>query len=79
MGINKDQVNGRVKEAAGKIQEVTGKMTGSTTQQVKGNLHKNLGAAQATVGDVREDVRDAAKDARREERREERREDDTLP
>ena len=34
MSINKDQVEGRVKEAAGKVQEVAGKAVGSTTQQV---------------------------------------------
>ncbi|MGC2031251.1 MAG: CsbD family protein [Steroidobacteraceae bacterium] len=52
MGINKDQVEGRAKEAAGKVQEVAGKATGSTTQQVKGNINKNVGAAQAKFGDV---------------------------
>jgi len=41
MGINKDQVEGRVKEAAGKVQEVAGKAVGSGTQQVKGAVCGN--------------------------------------
>jgi uncharacterized protein YjbJ (UPF0337 family) len=59
MGINKDQVEGRVKEAAGKVQEVAGKTVGNTTQQVKGNINKNVGAAQAKFGDLKRDVNHA--------------------
>jgi len=54
MGINKDQVDGRVKEATGKVQEVAGKAVGSTTEQLKGKLKKNIGAAQAEYGDAKE-------------------------
>jgi uncharacterized protein YjbJ (UPF0337 family) len=53
MGINKDQVEGRVKEAAGKIQETAGKAVGNTKEQVKGNINKNVGAAQAGFGDAK--------------------------
>ena len=56
MGINKDQIEGRVKEAAGKVQEVAGKAVGNTTQQVKGSINKNVGAAQAKFGDLKRDV-----------------------
>jgi uncharacterized protein YjbJ (UPF0337 family) len=56
MGINKDQVEGRVKEAAGKVQEVAGKTVGSTTQQVKGAANKTAGAAQAKYGDIKNDL-----------------------
>jgi uncharacterized protein YjbJ (UPF0337 family) len=59
MGINKDQVEGRVKEAAGKVQEVAGKAVGNTTQQVKGSINKNVGAAQAKFGDLKRDVHQA--------------------
>jgi len=63
VSINKDQVEGRVKEAAGKVQEATGKVVGSKEQQVKGNLHKNEGAARAKFGDVKSHVKDShAKD-----------------
>jgi uncharacterized protein YjbJ (UPF0337 family) len=61
MGINKDQVKGRVKEAAGKVQETAGKAVGSTNQQVKGNVKKNVGAAQAKFGDAKSDVKDSHK------------------
>jgi uncharacterized protein YjbJ (UPF0337 family) len=59
MSMNKDQVEGRAKEAAGKVQEVTGKVVGSTKQQVKGNINKNVGAAQAKFGDVKRDIKDS--------------------
>jgi uncharacterized protein YjbJ (UPF0337 family) len=64
MGINKDQVEGRVKEAAGKVQEVAGKTVGNTTQQVKGNINKNVGAAQAKFGDAKHRAEDSAKDSK---------------
>lgn len=57
MGINKDQVQGRVDEAKGAIKEVAGKIVGNPLLEVKGNLQKNLGKVQATVGDVREDMK----------------------
>ncbi len=60
MGINKDQVDGRVKEAAGKIQEVAGRVTGSPGQELKGKVKKTVGAAQAGFGDAKERVRDDA-------------------
>jgi uncharacterized protein YjbJ (UPF0337 family) len=72
MGINKDQVDGRVKEAAGKIQEVAGRVTGSPTQEIKGTVKKTVGTVQAGFGDAkervkgngREDARQDAKDSR---------------
>jgi uncharacterized protein YjbJ (UPF0337 family) len=63
MGINKDQVEGRVKEAAGKVQEATGKAVGSTTQQAKGMANRVGGAAQAAYGDAKHDLKDNAKDS----------------
>jgi uncharacterized protein YjbJ (UPF0337 family) len=59
MSINKDQVEGRAKEAAGKVQEVAGKMVGNTKQQLKGNINKNVGAAQAKFGDAKSRVKDS--------------------
>lgn len=67
MGINKDQVDGRVKEAAGKIQEVAGRVAGSPTQEIKGKVKKTVGTAQAGFGDAKESLKDNAReDARRE-------------
>jgi uncharacterized protein YjbJ (UPF0337 family) len=61
MGINKDQVEGRVKEAKGKIKEVAGKLVGNESMEAKGKIQKNLGKVQAKFGDVKEDVKDATK------------------
>ena len=58
MGINKDQVDGRVKEGAGKVQEVAGRVTGSPTQELKGKVKKAVGTVQAGFGDAKERVKD---------------------
>ena len=68
MGINKDQVDGRVKEAAGKIQEVAGRVTGSPTQELKGKVKKTVGTAQAGFGDAKERVKDNAREDARQGR-----------
>jgi len=72
MGVNKDQIDGRLKEAGGKVQEVTGRVTGNHTQEAKGAIKKNVGAAQAKVGDVTEKAKGAVRDAERESERESR-------
>jgi uncharacterized protein YjbJ (UPF0337 family) len=61
MGINKDQVEGRVKEAKGTIKEVAGKLVGNESMEAKGKIQKNVGKVQAKFGDVKEDVKDATK------------------
>ena len=55
--MNKDQVKGSMKEAAGKVQEKTGEVVGSKGQQAKGMAKEVEGKAQKTAGDVK----DAAK------------------
>ncbi|HEX4151811.1 MAG TPA: CsbD family protein [Steroidobacteraceae bacterium] len=74
MGINKDQVDGRMKEAAGKVQEVAGRAVGSPSQELKGKVKKTVGSAQAGFGDAKENLKD---DARQEEA--EREAKDTRP
>jgi uncharacterized protein YjbJ (UPF0337 family) len=59
MGINKDQVEGRVKEAGGKIQEEFGKVIGNKKQELKGKVKKSVGATQADLGDAAEEAKDA--------------------
>lgn len=68
MGINKDQVEGRAKEAAGKVQEVAGKTVGSGTQQAKGLANQVAGKSQAAYGDAKETIREHAKDAQHKHR-----------
>ena len=61
MGINKDQVQGRVEEAQGKVKEVVGKIVGNKDLEVKGNVQKNAGVIQASVGNAKEDIATAIK------------------
>jgi len=61
MNINKDQVKGHLEQGKGAVKEATGKLVGNPTLEVKGNIEKNLGKAQAKVGDVKEDIRKASK------------------
>jgi len=51
--MNKDQVKGTVKEAAGKVQAQVGKMTGNTEQKVKGQIREAEGKSQQVVGDAK--------------------------
>jgi uncharacterized protein YjbJ (UPF0337 family) len=59
--MNKDQVKGAVKDAAGKVQEKTGEVVGSSEQQAKGLAKQVEGKTQKAVGDVEEIVKDAGK------------------
>lgn len=56
MGINKDQVQGRVEQATGKVREVVGNATGNKGMEVAGNVQKNVGKAQTAVGDAKENI-----------------------
>ena len=58
--MNKDQVKGVVKEAAGKVQQKTGEVTGSTTQQAKGIAKQVEGKTEKKVGDAKETLKDNA-------------------
>jgi uncharacterized protein YjbJ (UPF0337 family) len=64
MGINKDQVEGRAKEAMGKAQEVAGKAVGSLSEQAKGMANQVAGKTQAKFGDAKETVKENFKDER---------------
>ena len=59
--MNKDQVKGAVKDAAGKVQSKAGEMTGSTEQQAKGMVKQAEGKTQKKLGDAKEIVKDTAK------------------
>jgi len=61
MGINKDQVKGRIKVAKGSVKEATGKLVGNKMLQTKGNIQKNLGKVQAKYGDLRKNAKEALK------------------
>ena len=57
--MNKDQVNGALKDLGGKIQEEAGKLTGSQEQQAKGLMNQVEGKTQEKVGDAKEVIKDA--------------------
>jgi uncharacterized protein YjbJ (UPF0337 family) len=57
--MNKDQVKGSIKDVAGKVQETTGQLIGSTEQQLKGIKKQVEGKTQKAVGDVKEVLKDA--------------------
>lgn len=53
--MNKDQVKGGLKEAAGKVQAKVGHATGSVKQEAKGVLKEASGKFQKEYGIARED------------------------
>ena len=63
--MNKDQVKGKIKEAAGEVQEQTGKLVGSPEQQAKGHAREFEGKAQKAAGDVKESIKDLNKEVKK--------------
>ena len=59
--MNRDQVNGAVKNLAGKAQQKFGQLTGNKTQQVKGAAKQVVGKIQKTVGNVEQSLDDAGR------------------
>jgi uncharacterized protein YjbJ (UPF0337 family) len=55
--MNKDQVNGRIKEVIGNVKEIAGKITDNRDLEVKGNIQKNIGKAQADFGDLKNNLK----------------------
>ena len=62
--MNRDQVKGKAKDIAGKVQQKVGEATGSTSQQVKGFAKQVEGKVQKGAGDAAEALRDADKKTR---------------
>ena len=59
--MNKDQIKGAVKDAAGKVQQKAGELVNSPEQQAKGIAKQVEGKAQKKVGDVKEAIKDASR------------------
>ena len=57
MGVNKDQVQGRLNEAKGSIKELAGKIVGSKKLEAKGRVQKLGGKIESAYGDVKKDLR----------------------
>ncbi|CAN5399279.1 CsbD family protein [soil metagenome] len=56
--MNKDQVQGSIKDISGKVQEETGKLTGDKEQEAAGLNKQISGKAEKSYGDVKEAVKD---------------------
>lgn len=54
--MNRDQIKGGAKDAAGKIQRKAGEITGSTKQQLKGGAKQVEGKVQKAFGNARNDA-----------------------
>lgn len=59
--MNKDQVEGTLKKAAGVVQEKVGEVFNSPEQEAKGIAKQVEGNVQKKAGDVKEALKDAAK------------------
>jgi uncharacterized protein YjbJ (UPF0337 family) len=57
--VNKDQVKGTAKQAAGSVEEAAGKLTGNKKTEAKGAAKKAEGEVQKSYGNVKEKIKDA--------------------
>ncbi|MEO8542415.1 MAG: CsbD family protein [Burkholderiaceae bacterium] len=56
--MNRDQIKGATKDAAGKVQQKTGELIGSKEQQAKGLGKQVEGKMQKNLGDAKENLKD---------------------
>lgn len=61
--MNKDQVEGSLKNVAGKAQQKIGEIVGSDKQKIKGVQKQVEGTIQKSVGDAKEVIKDARDDS----------------
>ncbi|MET4675168.1 CsbD family protein [Luteibacter sp. ME-Dv--P-043b] len=59
--MDKNRVEGGIKQAKGSIKEAIGKVTGNKQAEVEGAAEKNVGKVQRKAGEVADKVRDATK------------------
>jgi uncharacterized protein YjbJ (UPF0337 family) len=59
--MNKDHVKGMAKDAAGKVQEATGRATDNKSQAAKGLAKQGEGKAQKAVGDLKDAARETTR------------------
>ena len=62
--MNRDQVEGKVKDVAGKVQRTLGDATDNASQQIKGGAKQVEGKIQRGIGNLK-DAADKADDDRR--------------
>jgi uncharacterized protein YjbJ (UPF0337 family) len=57
--MDKDRIDGALKQAKGAIKEGVGNVTGDTKMQTEGKADKLVGKVQSSIGGARDAVRDA--------------------
>ena len=60
--MNKNQIDGGMKEAAGKVQKEFGKIVDSPKHQAEGGMKEAEGKVQKTAGNIEEKARHVAKE-----------------
>jgi uncharacterized protein YjbJ (UPF0337 family) len=63
--MNKNQIDGGMKEAAGKVQKEFGKVVDSPKHKAEGGMKEAEGKVQKTAGNIEEKAKNIAKEARR--------------
>jgi uncharacterized protein YjbJ (UPF0337 family) len=61
--MNKEQIKGGAKEAAGKVQKEFGKAVDSPGHVIQGGMKEAVGRTEKTAGGIRQDMKDARKGA----------------
>ena len=59
--MNKNQTEGRIDQATGKVKEIAGKITGNKSLEQKGKLQNIGGHVQASLGNLQDDIKKAGK------------------
>jgi len=72
--MDKDEIKGKAKDVAGRVQRQVGEWTGDEEQQAKGLGKQAEGKIQNAFGKVKDAARDANDESKREEGRQEERE-----
>ena len=63
--MNKNQIDGGMKEAAGKVQKEFGKVVDSPKHKAEGGMKETEGKVQKTAGNIEEKAQNIAKEARK--------------
>jgi uncharacterized protein YjbJ (UPF0337 family) len=62
--MNKDQIEGKLKDVGGRVERQVGEWTGDTEKQVKGTVKQAEGKAQNAWGNVEEAAKKTADNAK---------------
>lgn len=55
--MNTHQLKGRIRQASGKVKEITGKLFRNQSVRAKGHAQQTGGRIQAGYGDIKDDLR----------------------